>query len=238
MARTLNYHLGSLLNRIGYRVMRNDRIPQCTLNILKLGIRFLQSKKETLTIIQIGAFDGELADPLKNAFLEATNRVILVEPQSKPYEILVNKYSDFSHIFVENSAVGEIDGELELFLPKGEQYSPIASLDSTHLSNFGIKTSAVKSITVNSITVTSLLRNYEIDSVDVLQIDTEGFDFQILTNFFNANVEPLVINLEVYHLSRQERTDLRKILRDRDYQYVEHGFDLFALKSEALGKEL
>ena len=89
-------------------------------------------------------------------------------------------------------------------------------------------------ITVKTLSVGSLLHRYQLKTVDVLLIDTEGHDYKILSQFFAAGVEPAVINLEVLHLDRTERLALRRDLDAHGYLYQDYGFDTFAIKSSLM----
>ena len=85
---------------------------------------------------------------------------------------------------------------------------------------------------MNALSVKSLLDNHGLSGVDVLQIDTEGQDFNILCQFLDSGVRPSIINLEILHLSKKDRLSLRGRLDDLGYQYVEYGWDIFALKTD------
>ena len=64
----------------------------------------------------------------------------------------------------------------------------------------------------------------------MVQVDAEGSDLAIVQMFFNAALEPPVINLESHHLSREERSELRQMLIKRGYQYVDWGLDTLAVR--------
>ena len=232
MRKKINYIIGKLSARFGYRLMPSYKVPQCTLGILEFGINYLNTKRSSLTIIQIGAFDGEILDPLVGAIKDDNNQILLVEPQPGPYKSLVKRYSEYSNVTVENSAITEKDGEIDMYLPANMESSPKASIDEGHLKSFALDESDIKKISVNALSVKSLLDNHGLSGVDVLQIDTEGQDFNILCQFLDSGVRPSIINLEILHLSKKDRLSLRGRLDDLGYQYVEYGWDIFALKTD------
>jgi len=170
----LNYSIGALINRLGFRLIPSYKYPQSTLNVVELGVRFLQFRKPSLTIVQVGVFDGNLSDPLRPVLNNSNNKVILVEPQQHCCETLKQMYSNQRHISIENSAIGENDGTVKMFLPKDQKSSPMASISEAHLQKFAAQDA--RSIVVNCMTVRSLIEKYEIQTIDMLQIDTEGFD--------------------------------------------------------------
>jgi hypothetical protein len=55
-------------------------------------------------------------------------------------------------------------------------------------------------------------------------------DYQILKWFFDAGVEPDVLNFESLHLSKAERLAARQLLKARGYWWIESDQDTFALK--------
>ena len=154
---------------------------------------------------------------------------MLVEPQEGPFTSLVARYKQLHNIKLINAAVAELDGNVELYVP-GSNASPRASLLPEHHRRFGLKKREVSEIVVSSLTVLSLLKQNKIQEVDLLQIDTEGMDFQILCWFFDAGVEPQIVNLKHFHLSFEERAMTRKTLTDRGYWFIETEHDTFAIK--------
>jgi hypothetical protein len=83
------------------------------------------------------------------------------------------------------------------------------------------------------------MRKYRLETVDVLQIDTEGYDFKILSQFLDAGIEPAVINFESFHLSKDERNGSRRMLTERGYGFLDYGavgsnMDTLAVKHELL----
>jgi FkbM family methyltransferase len=231
----LNYYLGRFLYKWGYSVNRSYRTPRCTLNVLQLGIQFLELKKPHLVIVQIGAFDGDEADPLNGAIASNRHTVLLVEPQRQPYENLLARYREYPNVRIANCAVADRDGELTMHLPKNEEFSTKASLDAGHLQNFAI--TETRQIVVKALTARSLMQQYDLDDIDVLQIDTEGADYYVLKQFLGLGIHPQIINLETLHLSQTDRESLRTDFEQLGYQFVEYGFDAFALKVGVLGQK-
>jgi hypothetical protein len=121
-----------------------------------------------------------------------------------------------------------------MYLPKAEKNSPIASTKRNHFQSFGIRDADLKKIDVNSVSVATLLNRYGFKQVDVLQLDTEGLDLKILNQFFTLGLEPYIINLEVFHLTKRERELLRDTLTARCYQFQEYNMDLLAIHANLL----
>jgi len=154
---------------------------------------------------------------------------ILLEPQKIPYQRLVERYATNPRVSLINAAVAEHDGVVKLYLP-GSGNSPKASLIAQHHRRFGSDAKEVRDIEVPSVSVGSLLKMLHGEHLHLLQVDTEGMDYQILKWFFDAGVEPEVLNFESLHLSKAERLASRQLLNDREYWWIESDQDTFALK--------
>ena len=226
----IRYHLGLLLKKCGYKMTRDYRWPEVHGNLLVLGYSLVQAKQRgPLQIIQIGAFDGQLADPLEPIIQNERVSVILVEPQAVPYQKLVERYKNNSNIRAINAAVSEVDGQTTLYVPSAEA-SPMASLKKQHFKRFGIKSSDMREVVVPSISVPSLVAHCPARRVDILQLDTEGMDHKILKWFFLMGIEPNVINFETLHLVKDEREESRALLTKKGYWWIDTNQDTCAIK--------
>lgn len=226
----IRYTLGLLLKKCGYRMARDYRWPEVRGNLAILGYSLLQAKKSgTIQIIQIGAFDGHVADPIEPILRDERVSAILVEPQTAPCQKLVKRYQDNSKIRIVNAAVTEVDGTATLYVPSTEA-SPMASLKSHHFKRFGLKRGEVREVVVPSISVPSLVSRCPFGQVNILQLDTEGMDHQILKWFFSMGIEPDVLNFESLHLSRHDREESRELLSKRGYWWFETDLDTCAIK--------
>lgn len=224
------YRAGQLLKKLGYKLSRDYRWPEINGNLLVLGFALLQARRKgTIRVLQIGAFDGHDCDPLLEVLQNENVSAILVEPQKIPYERLVERYTNNPRICLINAAVAEHDGVVKLYVP-GSATSPTASLISQHYRRFGSDTKQVREIEVPSVSVGSLVSRFRGEGLDLLQVDTEGMDYQILEWFFNAGVEPKVLNFESLHLSKAERLASRRLLNASGYWWIESDQDTFALK--------
>ena len=121
------------------------------------------------------------------------------------------------------------NGDVRLFVPS-KKSSLQASLLVDHATRFGKKKSDIQEIWVKSISIPSLLSREGINNVDLLQIDTEGMDFEIIKWFFQAGIEPKCMNFESFHLSRDAKKMAEAFLIEKGYWFFETGQDTFAIK--------
>jgi len=237
MSINLRYQLGRLFRKSGYRLARDYRWPEVHGNLLALGFALLRAGREgTIRVLQIGAFDGRACDPLLEILQNENVSAILVEPQKIPCERLVARYATNPRVSLINAAVAERDGVVKLYV-HGSGASPTASLIAQHHRRFGSDPKDVRELEVDSVSVASLVKMFHGEHLHLLQVDTEGMDYQILKWFFDAGVEPDVLNFESLHLSKAARLASRQLLKAKEYWWVETDQDTFALKESLVKME-
>ena len=140
--------------------------------------------------IQIGTNDGN--DLFREKVIrENPDLVILIEPNSTLIPIIHENYKNLkSKIVVLNSAVYYESGQMiELYVPaKNGQLGTMAENGHTYthvnfsivpMNDWGEKSDMAK-ILANTISWDDLCDTYQIKKIDYLQIDTEGFDSEII----------------------------------------------------------
>jgi FkbM family methyltransferase len=234
MSINLRYQLGRLFRNCGYKLARDYRWPEIHGNLLALGFALLRARrKETIYVLQIGAFDGHACDPLLEILQNENVSAILVEPQKIAYERLAERYAANPRVSLINAAVAQRDGVVKLYV-SGSAASPTASLIAQHHRRFGFDAKDVHELEVPSVSVGSLVKMFQGERLHLLQVDTEGMDYQILKWFFDAGVEPDVLNFESLHLSKAERLASRQLLNASGYWWIESDQDTFALKESLI----
>jgi FkbM family methyltransferase len=221
-------------------------------------LHLLMGTFDTINVVQIGANDGATNDPL-HAFLKThpnRSRVILVEPQSYLIPYLEENYRFHKDCYIFNGAIGpnrslklhrirkEFWGELEVpyasTWPAYRAPTGITSSNYEHVSAWASHfykgsspvSDLIETVEVESINVSELLRRSgKFDKVDVLQIDTEGFDDEVI---YASNIEkfrPFIINFELAHLDMGRATALEDFLNEQHYILSPHGLDGLAIRS-------
>jgi tetratricopeptide (TPR) repeat protein len=85
---------------------------------------------------------------------------------------------------------------------------------------------------VNCITLEHLFKRYTVSKIDILQIDTEGYDYIIFKQFDFQKFQPYFIKIEVGNLQRYEFDEICSILEQNNYIYDIDWLDLYAYKIE------
>lgn len=204
----------------------------------------------SLNIVQIGANDGQINDPIYEFVMEnkSSTSIALVEPQSTVIEHLKKNYEQHPDATVYNLAVGSLE-YLTLFSVKPQYYdvfikrylqnSPSYRVPSGFTSS--IKSHVVKhvtgnlpegleveevieEITIQCMTLTKLIKHMQWDGrkIHILQIDTEGMDDEIIYASDIGRNTPLLINFEHIHLSEQKENELHNHLAQHGYHVVKY----------------
>jgi FkbM family methyltransferase len=168
-------------------------------------------QKQDLTFLQIGAFDGRQNDPLYQFITRYHWRGVLVEPMPDAFAKLQEAYRDEPQVQLQNVAVDHANGTKALYhLRRDAQGLPVwaAQLASfnrdvvlRHRAQIPNIADLIETTQVRCCSLATLLAETGLSQVDVLQIDTEGWDYEILKLVDFAQMKPAIINYEHAHLN-------------------------------------
>lgn len=185
--------------------------------------------------VQVGAYDGTSNDPLLHIVQHYGWKGVLVEPQNLAFKKLERLHAHNSQIVVRNVAMAREDGKRTLYslgvhpgLP--EWAYQIASFNKSHilkqqryLHGWNVNDLLVAD-EVDCITFDTLLKEMGSPHVDILQIDTEGFDYEIIKMFQVEERKPSIINFEHLHLSRKAWNEAVALLVECGYKVAKAGW--------------
>jgi FkbM family methyltransferase len=216
---------------------------------------YLQSRElSDFYFIQIGANDGVSNDPIHDLAVGLQLPGLIVEPLSTAFPALMANYAGCEHLRFENAAISDQDGEIQLFTIRKDldflQYvNQASSFNRQHTVNLLRRhlvreapenvrhtfnklkmrfEDCVESQPVRAITFSTLLKKHGITHYDFLQIDTEGFDYEVLKMAGIATYKPSLIHYEHEHLSDTDRIASWQYLRSLEYELFTHGGDTAA----------
>jgi FkbM family methyltransferase len=221
-------------------------------------LHLLTNMRETLNILQVGANDGAINDPLYG-FVSANprrTRIILCEPQSYLIPELERSYAFHDARYIHNGTVGPAS-TLRMHRVRREHWEAfsvpyargwpvwraptgVTSANRDHVLAWVRKHcrgslrpgDVIEEVSVECLDMAGLLRRAGLfDRVDVLQIDAEGFDDQVIYASDLGRLRSLVVNLEYRNLSQGRATDLRAFLARQGYVFSPHGMDGLAIRS-------
>jgi len=207
--------------------------------------------RKNVFVVQIGANDGINNDPIHKFIKRDHWSGVLLEPQKYVFEkFLQPLYRKTKGIITLNAALDRADGFKPVY-----KISLSNSRWATGLTSFNreVVERAVKSgyvarqamkdgckmpenpkdciaeEKVECISSESLIIKYGIHKIDWLQIDTEGYDFEIIKMFRIDRYRPEVIIYENLHLSDEQKKECRKFLESHSYLTKDYGANTLAM---------
>ncbi len=208
-------------------------------------------------LIQVGANDGITHDPMHKFIKRDQWFGILLEPQPYVFKTYLSKlHAKSPQVKTICAAVGPEDGHMTLYrisFTEMRWATGLASFDRKQVekafssglvkkrcAKFGIEMPAdpdtwIAAEQVQVISPETLFAQHEVNRFDLLQIDTEGYDFEIIRLFDVAKTKPKVIVFEHTHLTAHAQTTCDQLLSDNDYVWQRYGSNTVAMK-QPVGK--
>lgn len=193
--------------------------------------------------LQIGANDGS-GDPISELIAANPDWTgMFVEPVGFVFERLKRHHGDSNRFIFENVAVGATTGEREFFYVSEDAsarlddlpvwHHELGSFDRSHIvKHLGPRIEPfIVAERIPCVRVAELLAKHDVDRIDLLSIDIEGFDYEVLSQIDLAAHRPSVIVFEHLHLSNDERRSAIALLDDHGYRRSEFQADTVALLS-------
>ncbi len=192
-------------------------------------------------VLQIGAHDGVMDDPVHEPILRWKLPALLVEPMPDFFEQLQANYAGQPRVECVNAAIGVSSGEATLYRLVNDPALPawihgMATFDrqvileqqgAADLRHVDLD-KLITPIKVPVLTVAELLAQHPaLGPILVLQIDTEGHDYQVLQSAASAGCLPPIVNYEHKHLSYDDRVAARELL-------ARHGYGFYAEENNTL----
>ena len=132
-------------------------------------------------IFDVGSHKGKLANFFLNIYKDA--KVYCFEPNKKTLNILKNIKN--KKIIPYNFAVGRKNGQKLINFTDLDLTSSMIELNEQSyylkIKNFILKKSKMKKLKVKVISIDNFCKNKKIKKIDLLKIDTEGFEFDVLS---------------------------------------------------------
>ena len=198
----------------------------------------LKNSQGTYTVLQIGANDGTMHDPLQDIIKRDRPDCYLVEPVPEYFASLEKKYAETPNVRCINTCISETNGTAEMYVlnpaAKDEDWKQgIASLDKAHHVRCEIDEKDMVCKTVRSTTFETLIEEQKIGNVDVLVTDCEGYDLKLLRIFPFEDLDVKIVQVEMDSgsFSPAEFGEAVEIVTNAGFQnFHRFGQDLFAWK--------
>jgi FkbM family methyltransferase len=242
--------LKKILGIFGYKLidkntLKTERVLESNLLSAQEVIEKLINSNLVNKIVQIGAHNGQ-SDDFLNIIIKNNKKLkaLLVEPVKETFIELKTNYLNYSNIILANYAVDLFSGKKNIFkidtkyfnyyanlhkIIAGSWINVCASFDKRHLIKNGAKNSHIISELVDCLNFEDLFSKYHFNDLDLLIIDTEGYDHVLLENLINTtNYRPFLI-FEWIHIPYEKAFFLFKAL-NKDYNIIKLQKDIVCLK--------
>lgn len=216
--------------RVANRILKPFLLRIYPITKFKLAIEALIRENKCIKFIQIGANDGIRFDDLYFIVTSHRWQGIVIEPLPNIYARLVTNYQDYKDIIPINIAIHPSSKFASIYYVDNKSLSEypdwvtgIASMNKEHLFHSGIADEDISEQIVECISLMDVVEKYDFYNTDVLQIDTEGFDFEIIKTIDFKKLKPRLIKFEWMNLSASDQKSVSNML-------VQHGYKTFIEK--------
>lgn len=253
-----NNRIGGFISRIGHwlnpwvsrhptllhalRSLR-ARMPEAKQTLQSVFMEEFGRSFPNASFIQVGANDGSMADPLRRQILKRKWSGIMIEPVPDIFSRLVANYRFRKKIILENVAIAAEPGERDFYSLRPVQDLRAAGLPAwyTGLGSFykdiilshkhlipDIE-SRILTRKVPTTTFEVLCEKHGIRSVNLIQIDTEGYDYEVVKLIDFKKLRPQLLAYEHFHLSPEDRGACEALLHSYGYVTSAQWLDTLAL---------
>ena len=193
-------------------------------------------------VVQIGSNDGKSGDPLYSLLVRNTSwEALFVEPVPFLFERLRKNYGTNRRFRFENVAIAEQVGVRKFYYINDTAkkhllglpcwFDQLGSFDRSHISrHFGTALDEfIVCEDIPTLPLATLFEHNRVNRIDLLHIDTEGYDWAILQQLDLRKYTPTAILFEHNHLSEEAKEEACAFLHGR-YSITRLGEDFFCLR--------
>ena len=162
-------------------------------NKKKISNYFLEENKGKIqTLIDVGAHHGESIRFFKKNF--SIDKIYAFEPNIDNFKILKEKVKDVKNIKFFNTAVGNKKGLINFTNHYDSESSTVVKINQKsnyfkkknfYLNFFNEKKNRIKNTQVKIDSLENLINIDEFNFIDLIKIDTEGYDFNVIKGLGN-----------------------------------------------------
>jgi FkbM family methyltransferase len=190
-----------------------------------VDVAFLLGNKRDPLCVDVGANDGETAANFLKQFPGA--KLIAFEPFEQCCQILRSKFATNSNVRVETLALGASTGRTYLNLYSADRMNSLLQLDPMPENIMKSKFSHKGTADICVDTLDHFCRANTIYYIDVMKVDTQGYDLNVLKGASSllkeqrVHVILLEINFIPMYRHQPSFTDLHEFLVSNGYRFVD-----------------
>jgi FkbM family methyltransferase len=198
------------------------------------------------SFVQVGSNDGVKFDPICLQVRTRPWTGVMVEPVPYLFERLRAHYGGSRRIRLENAAVADHDGwQPFFFLAEArpgdvvpDWYDALGSFRRdvvlSHREHIPDIEERLQEAPVPCLTFEALCRKHGLERLDLVHVDTEGYDFEIIKLIDLDRWAPTVLLFEHKHLSPEDRAACVAHLEGHGYDLLADDTDTLCLRRAAL----
>lgn len=228
------------VDKFGYRLL-----PVEAQNYFEPLLYRRLAKSPNFFFVQIGANDGVFGDPIWEFVTRHQLAGLVVEPLKDVFEQLAANYRPYPRVTAVNTAIHATLRSAEMYRVDPSKLEGldvwargIGSFKGQHHVDAGIPAAAMRKEVVSCVTLEELLQGHHVGEIDLLQIDTEGYDAEILRMIDFNRRRPAIIRFE--HgmpngiMTHAELTACVALLMDHGYVVATEYFDAVAYRPDMI----
>ena len=225
--------LNRILGKFGFVLHKKTFLSQCYVrcsDFSPLEQLFYKFLHKDFFFIQIGANDGVSFDPIYDLVTENNVKGVVLEPIPFIYQKLKKNYEAYSNIIPINMAIHKAEKKMDIYYANPDKNTlpdwtkGIGSFNNEHYKLNDLSSEDILKTEVTCMSLEELLNKYKIHSVDLLQIDTEGYDYEIIKMIDFSKLKPPIISFEHGVLdglmSNKKLNECQEILFKNDYNII------------------
>ena len=201
---------------------------------------------ENVFIVQVGSNDGVTGDPFYKIIMKnKTWKSLFIEPVPLMFEKLKKNYNNDSRFIFENVAIN--NGGWQSFYFVNEEaklkienlppwFNQLGSFNRENITMHlnGVLEPFIVETKIKGALFKDILDKHQVASIDILHIDTEGYDWKILSQLdFNTH-KPTAILFEHKHLLAIEKQESIQYLKSNNYTVYKLGADYLGIYNPRL----
>ena len=198
--------------------------------------------KPCLFFVQVGSNDGLQGDPIHDLIISRESwSGIFIEPIDFLFQRLRKNYGNAERFVFENVAIGTEKGTKKFYYVSEKSkteldlhywHYQLGSFDRAHITRaLGDQMNAyIIEEDVECLPLQDVLDRNQVNAIDLLHIDTEGFDYKILSQLDFKRYKPSIILFEHHLLTDDEFEKARRLLRGYGYRLHNYGNDILAVR--------
>lgn len=258
---SMAYQLGKLnfgnAKNLLMKFLASDPSPSLTAEEQDKIQKFLINFFETCplgSVVQVGANDGIMCDPLRPFIPKHKGKIVLVEPLPYYYDKLDRLYAHQDNVMVVNALIASSEGQRNLYFIEpsvadamdgdgpmnmwahGQGSFSKDTVISTILKNefrgehyrknITKYIDAISMTTVNSITLANLLKEYSVAQCNLLVVDVQGAELEVLSSLNELeNLPQYILYEDDSSLNSLNRKKLEELLSSLNYSFIAGNLD-------------